>query len=189
MYHAALADEPNVKGFTLMLSKPVEALARSKGKHCLRWLHKRFVRALKPLGDRYMNGAVPFWFVIEESDKGRLHIHGEISIGDVALSGRSIRSLRRVLEPIRQAMKSAGGVWDFDRDGEGTQLRFARGTPDFRWAGYCLKDVHKASPARRRFMRQFKWLQRQLAGFGGKAVTASRGVHAHALLLHSSLRP
>ena len=149
-FHKALESEPGVKGFTLMLSRPVEALARAKGKHCLRWLHQRVVRKLKRLGVRYSGGAVPFWFAIEESRTGRLHIHGEISIGDVGAEKRSIRSLRRVLAPIRTALKAAGGKWDADRDGDGTQLRFARGTPDFRWAGYCLKGVHKARPGRRR---------------------------------------
>jgi hypothetical protein len=88
---------------------------------------------------------VPFWFAIEESRKGRLHIHGEISVGDIGPEKRSIRSLRRILAPIRKALKAAGGKWDEDRDGEGVQLRFARGTPDFRWAGYCLKSIHRGS--------------------------------------------
>src|SRR5664279_6219924 len=115
-FHEALSKEPGVKAFTLMLSRPVEALARSKGKHCLAWLHRRVVRQLKPLGGRYRAGAVPFLFAIEESDSGRLHIHGEISIGDFGPERRSIRALRRVFAPIRAALKAAGGNWDEDRD-------------------------------------------------------------------------
>ena len=112
-FHAALESQPNVKGFTLMLSRRVERLARAKGKHCLRWLHKRIERALRPLGARYTGGAVPFWFAIEEGRKtGRLHIHGEISIGPVYGEKRTIRALRRVFAPIRKALKSAGGKWD-----------------------------------------------------------------------------
>ena len=154
-FHAALASQPNVKGFTLMLSRRVERLARAKGKHCLRWLHKRVERALRPLGGRYTGGVVPFWLAIEEGRKtGRLHIHGEISIGPVYGEKRTIRALRRVFAPIRKALKSAGGAWDWERDGEGTQLRFARGTPDFRFAGYCLKSVHKVRPERRRYLRK-----------------------------------
>ena len=41
---------------------------------------------------------------------------------------------------VRAALKSAGSKWERD----GTQLRFAKGAPDFRWAGYCLESVHKA---------------------------------------------
>lgn len=187
-FHEALASEPGVKAFTLMLTRPVEALARSKGKHCLAWLHRRVVRQLKPLGERYTSGAVPFWFAIEESDKGRLHIHGEISIGDLGAEKRTIRSLRRIFAPIRAELKAAGGNWDFDRDGDGTQLRFSRGTPDARWAGYCVKGVDKARPERRRFMKQYGSPRRWVAGFEGKAVTANRAVAFEAMKMHRQKR-
>jgi hypothetical protein len=182
-FHAALENRPNVKGFTLMLSRPVERLARAKGKGCLRWLHKRVERALRRLGARYTGGVVPFWFAIEESRKGRLHIHGEISIGPVYGEKRTIRALRRVVEPIRKALKSAGGRWDWERDGEGIQLRFARGTPDFRWCGYAIKSVHKARPERRRYVRKLGLSDRRwVAGFEGKAVTASSGLSRKAIV-------
>ena len=175
-FHKALEREPNVKAFTLMLSRPVEALARSQGKHCLAWLHRRVVRQLRPLGVSYKGGAVPFWFAIEESDQGRLHIHAEISVGDIGGGARSVRAVRGVLAPLRNALKAAGGEWDEDRDGAGRQLRFEKGAPDFRWAGYCLKSAHKARPVRRRYMRRFGSPKRWVAGFEGKSVTASEGV-------------
>lgn len=173
-FHKALEREPSVKGFTLMLSRPVEALARAKGKHCLRWLHKRVVQKLTRLS-RARGCPVEFWFAIEESRTGRLHIHGEISIGHVYGEKRTVRALRRVFAPIRKALKSAGGTWDADRDGDGTQLRFAPGTPDFRWCGYCVKSAHKARPERRRWMRQYglDGDRRYVAQFDGKSVTAS----------------
>jgi len=136
------------------------------------------------LGGHGRVGAVPIWFAVEESRKHRLHIHGEISVGDIGTEKRSVRSLRRILAPIRTALKAAGGAWDWERDGEGIQLRFARGTPDFRWAGYCLKSVHKARPERRRYMRQFGSPRRWVAGFEGKAATASEGVRGAAIALH-----
>lgn len=185
-FHKAMEGEPNVKGFTLMLSRRVEALARSKGAECLAWLHKRLVRKLRPLGERYNAGAAPFWFTIEESRAGRLHIHGEISLGEIAGDYRTVRQIRRVLAPLRKALKAAGGQWDPDRDGEGTQLRFARGKPNFRWAGYCLKSAQKARPSRRRYMQglgvsDIRWL----AGFDGNAVTASEGLAQPAKLRHA----
>jgi hypothetical protein len=85
------------------------------------------------LGERYGDGAVPFWFVTEEIRARRLHIHGDISIGHVYGELRTVRALRRVFAPIRKVLKAASGKWDADRDGDGTQLRFARGTPDIRW--------------------------------------------------------
>jgi len=188
-FHGALAGQPNVKGFTLMLSRPVERLARAKGKSCLRWLHKRVERALRPLGGRYTGGAAPFWLAIEESRAGRLHIHGEISIGPVYGEKRTIRALRCVFAPIRKALKSAGGKWDVERDGEGIQLRFARGTPDFRFCGYCLKSVHKARPDRRRYMRKLGLSadKRWVAGFeGNAAVTASSGLRRKAIAAHAA---
>lgn len=142
------------------------------------------MRSYRPLGERYSGGAAPFWFAIEESRAGRLHIHGEISIGHVYGGKRTVRALRRVFAPIRNALKAAGGQWDADRDGDGIQLRFARGTPDFRWAGYCLKSVHKARPERRRYMRQFGSSRRWVAGFEGKSVTASKGLRDAAITLH-----
>lgn len=185
-FHKALESEPGVKGFTLMLSRPIEALARAQGKGCLAWLHKRVVRKLKRLGGCHRGGAVPFWFAIEESRAGRLHIHGEISVGHVYGEKRTVRALRRVFAPIRKALKAAGGEWDADRDGEGTQLRLARGTPDFRWAGYCLKGVHKARPERRRWMRQYGSPSRWVAGYEGKSVTASEGLRRAAVAMHSA---
>jgi hypothetical protein len=66
-----------------------------------------------------------------------------------------MRSLRRILEPIRKALKAAGGAWDWERGGEGIQLRFARGARNFR-----------------------------VAGFEGKALTTSEGVRSAAIALH-----
>lgn len=169
-----------------MLSRPVEALARAKGKHCLAWLHRRVVRQLRSISVHYNGGAVPFWFAIEESDKGRLHIHGEIAVGPIETEGRSVRTIRRVLSPIRNALKAAGGAWDKGRDGAGNQLRFERGTPDIGWAGYCVKSVHKARPERRRYMRRFGFHRWWVAGFEGKAVTASQSVAREAKRLHSA---
>jgi hypothetical protein len=188
LFHKAMESEPGVKGFTLMLSRPVEALARAQGKHCLRWLHKRVKQKLARLS-RARGCPVEFWFAIEESRAGRLHIHGEISIGHVYGEKRTVRALRRAFAPIRKALKSAGGTWDADRDGDGTQLRFARGTPDFRWAGYCLKSAHKARPERRRWMRQYglDGDRRYVAQFDGKSVTASDGLRKSASTLHISL--
>jgi hypothetical protein len=84
-------------------------------------------------------------FVIEESRRmsrrARLHIHGEISIGGVGAEKRSMRSLRRIVAPIRKALKAAGGKWVPEFENDGTQFRFARGTPDVGWAGYSLKGV------------------------------------------------
>ena len=163
-YHRAMADLPNVRAFTLMLSADVQRCAKAQGKHCLRWLRKRVVRQLRRTGDL----PTPFWFALEESDKGALHAHGEIVVPP------------DLEKAVRSALKSAAGKWDRD----GAQLRFSKAAPDFRWAGYALKSVHKARPERRRFMRRYGSSHRSwVAGFEGKAVTASEGLRRAASLL------
>ena len=128
---------------------------------------------LKLPGARYSGGAVPFWFVIEESPAGRLHIHGE-NLDRAHLRGAPDRpGASPCLCSNPKGFEGSGRPMDPDRDGDGTQLRFSPGTPDFRWAGYCLKNVHKARAVRRRYMRQFGSRRRWVAGFEGKAVTAS----------------
>jgi hypothetical protein len=61
---------------------------------------------------------------------------------------------------------------------------FLKAAPNFRWAGYCLKSAHKVRPERRRCTRQFGSPRRWVAGFEGKAVTASEGLRRAALMLH-----
>jgi hypothetical protein len=163
-YHDAMRGMPNVRAFTLCLTADVQRHAKAQGKHCLRWLHKRVVRQLGHTG----GAPTPFWFAIEESDKGELHAHGELVV------------LPEKEKAVRSTLKSAGGKWDRD----GTQLRFSKAAPDFRWAGYCLKSVHKARPERRRWMRRYGSPRRWVAGFEGKAVTASEGLRRLALRLH-----
>ena len=89
------------------------------------------------------------------------------------------------LQQFASGAGQAGGKWDAERDGEGTQLRFSRGTPNFRWTGYCVRDAHKARQERRRFMRQLGLSDRRwVAGFEGKSVTASLGLRRKAILAH-----
>ena len=162
-----------------MLSLPVEQLMRAKGKHALAWLHRRVVRQLRRLGGSYGGGVVLWWLAIQEQPStGRLHAHGEISLGHISIDGLSTRQVRRVCESLRNALKAAGGQWDAERDGNGSQLRFSRGVPDFRWSGYSVRDAHKARQDRRRYMRRFGLSadRRWVAGFEGKSVTASSGL-------------
>lgn len=154
---------------------------------------KRVVRQLKPLGERYRAGAVPFLFVIEESRRmsrrARLHVHGLISFGDVGAEKRSMRSLRRIVAPLRKALERAGGNWEPEFEEDRDQLRFARGTPDVGWTGYCLKGVEKVGAGRKRFMQRYgvESDRRWVAGFGGKALTASADLQRKAALKHAEI--
>jgi hypothetical protein len=155
---------------------------------------KRVVRQLKPLGERYRAGAVPFLFVIEESRRmsrrARLHVHGLISFGDVGAEKRSMRSLRRIVAPIRKALERAGGNWVPEFENDRDQLRFARGTPDVGWAGYALKGFDKVGAGRKRFMQRRFGLEsdpRYVAGFDGKPLSATPDIQRRAALIHAEI--
>ena len=71
-FHAAMKATPGLHGFTLRLSKHVEALARAQEKHCLAWIHRRVVRSLRTAVGAPGGLPVPFWFAIEENGEGSL---------------------------------------------------------------------------------------------------------------------
>jgi hypothetical protein len=169
-YAIAIRKRGNVRKFDLNLSDEVEALARGQGKHCLAWLHRRVVRQLRRVLGPSQSVPTPFWFAIEESDKGRLHIHGEIAFES------------HLEKLIRKALKTAGGNWKSE-SGE-FQLRHTR-SPNLRGAGYCLKSYPKARPERRRNMQQYGSPQSMVAGFEGKAITASKDLKRAAIECHS----
>lgn len=170
-YAVAIRIGGNVRKFDLNLSEEVEALARSQGKHCLAWLHRRVVRQLRRAPGASQGLSTPFWFAIEESDKGRLHIHGEIAFEP-----------HRV-KIIREALKKAGGRWAGDN--AEYQLVLTK-SPNLRGAGYCLKSCSNARPDRRRYMQQFGSPRSWVAGFEGKAVTVSRDLKRAAINCHST---
>jgi hypothetical protein len=170
-YAVAIRIGGNVRKFDLNLSQVVEALARGQGKQCLAWLHRRVVRHLRRALGASKGIPTPFWFATEESDEGRLHIHGEIAF----------EPHREKL--IREALKAAGGRWE--KDAEEYQLVLTK-SPNLRGAGYCLKSYSKARPDRRRYMQQFGSPRSMVAGFEGKAVTVSVDLKRTAIGCHSA---
>ena len=91
-----------------------------------------------------------------------------------------------IKESGREALDDAGGNWR--SPGKGLRpVRFET-NPYFRWSGYSLKNTHRARPARRRYMRQLgiSVSKNWLAGFEGKAVTASEALKREAIGLHAA---
>lgn len=170
-YAVAIRSGGNVRKFDLNLSSEIEASARSQGKHCLAWLHRRVVRCLRSAPCSTEGFPIPFWFALEESDGGRLHIHGEIAFDP------------HNVKPIRHALKTAAGRWN--QDSAPFQLILTI-SPNMRGAGYCLKSYPKARPERRRLMEQFGSPRSFVAGFDGKAVTASQGLKRAAINFHTA---
>ena len=159
---------PHVFGFTLKLSAKTEATARGMGKHCRRYVTKRLreeiSRSLSRAG--YPNITILFWFELEEDKHGVLHVHG-VAAFDPALK-----------EIIRKGLDTGGGKWRHPGGGKGyTPVRFET-NPDFRWAGYVLKDYLKSRPTRRHWAKRLKGMSGRagktfVAGFDGPALAAS----------------
>jgi hypothetical protein len=189
-YHQAvkaIASERGLlhRGFTLRLSNDVERVARCRGKGCLESLHRRVRQHLRrALRASYDVSGTVWWFAIEEAHDSALHLHGEIAFQSADLP------------VVRRALRGAGGEWfiirkDGVRQRAPHQLKWARNpngslVPDAGWAGYCLKDVHKASPSRRRYWAKQPYAPPRhfVATFDGKAVTASQAVNEAARDIH-----
>jgi hypothetical protein len=183
-FHRALARHPHVKAFSLRLNEAAENTARASKDGPSVYVHNRLKeeigRSLKRAGWASQGEEILFWVVIEEDRKGALHAHGEIAFHPIQRNA------------IRAGMKVAAGEWlasDKARSGLGKQfqLRFADERPDVGWAGYCTKDLAKATPIRRRFLGQFgpnSWV----ANFDGKALSVTNGLRAEAEALYEQAR-
>lgn len=91
LHHACTSSGPTI-AFSLNLSPKIEAKARQQTS-AAGWLLRRITRELPGHLDR------PFvWFALEETDEGRLHLHGEIVGPEHAVS------------LIREALRRAGGI-------------------------------------------------------------------------------
>jgi len=184
-YHAALkakADRDGLvfRGFSLRLTDEVEKRARGRGKHCLDYLHRQIAdhlkRALKPAQGEY-----GWWhIVIEDDEKGRLHIHGNI------LFRPDDRKL------VDCALRGAGGNWKIKDARTGKmvpcpyQLDWSRGEPNYGWTGYKLKNTWKADPLWRRRMKRRPptAVRGWTVSFDGHAVTCTKDVKDAAKVIH-----
>jgi hypothetical protein len=110
-----------VHTFSLNLRPDIEDLARTKEEQC-QWMHKRIALEL----EREFGRAVSF-FLVPEEERGRLHFHGEMLIGE--------HEAKRA----REALRRAGGEWGKSRQHQ-TKTRYA---PDEGWASYLTKDLYK----------------------------------------------
>ena len=124
-FHYGLQTLGSSAGFTLNLSPEIEAQIRFKGSG---WLFRRVRHYLqKALGRK-----PDFWFGLELSKTGRLHMHGELQ---VALDE---------LVAVRKALRLAGGEWDKVRQHQ------AHTKPDASivWANYGAKEAWRIKPFR-----------------------------------------
>lgn len=90
-----------------------------------RWLQDRITKRLHEA----FGFSPDFWFVIEESDNKKLHIHGEVKFnadtGNIAV--------------LRKALRLACGEWEMTRQHQSHLSHL----PNVGWSNYCTKDAGK----------------------------------------------
>jgi hypothetical protein len=124
-----LSETPAV-AFTFNLTPDAIAKAKDSPTGFLDPLKRSFDLELK----RALKGTVlPYWFAIDVTDEGRLHIHGAFLSPATNLP---------MVRKIRTAMKAAWGEWE--GPGKRKQLRFKTLYSDD-WATYCMEDQAKVA--------------------------------------------
>ncbi|WP_187970068.1 hypothetical protein [Aquibium microcysteis] len=123
-FHYGLQTLGPTTDFTLNLSPEIEAKAKQRPEWLLRRLryHLQKVLGRKP----------EFWFALELSKTGRLHMHGEI------------QAAPDELEAVRKALRKAGGEWPTVRQHQAQ----TRPNPRLPWANYSVKDANLIRPFR-----------------------------------------
>jgi hypothetical protein len=119
-FHHALRLTGPWADFSLNLSDEIETKLRA-APHSAKWIAARIRRQLKLALGR----SVDCWFVLELSDKRRLHLHGEIAVAEADFVS------------VRKALRLAGGEWEHTRQHQ-TKLR---SSPTSIWVNYCLKQI------------------------------------------------
>ncbi|WP_188720023.1 hypothetical protein [Nitratireductor aestuarii] len=110
--------------FTANLAPDVSEQAKVKPS-AARWLRDRLSRRLK----QQLGYSPEFWFIIEQSDRGLIHLHGEITINEDLAT----------IEKCRKAMRLACGEWNRNRQ---HQVKLRR-NPGIWWTNYVAKDAWK----------------------------------------------
>lgn len=124
---ALLITERPAVAFTFNLTEQAIERAKSHPAGFLDSLKRSFDAELK----KAFGAVFPYWFAIDLSDGGRLHIHGAFLSPSI-----SIRTVRK----IRTVMKDSWGHWD--GPGKRMQVRFRKLYSDD-WATYSIRNRRK----------------------------------------------
>lgn len=120
----ALAQGGRAYAFTVNLGPAQIKAANDNAKGFADHFKRRISRTLKRAGFD-----VPYWFAVDVTKTGRLHIHGGLEAND------------NNLDAVKEALRAAGGAWK----GLGRQFQChvkPMVTPDV-WANYCLRNQAK----------------------------------------------
>lgn len=124
-----ISETPAV-AFTFNLTPDAIAKAKDSPTGFLDSLKRSFDLELK----QALRGVVlPYWFAVDVTEEGRLHIHGAFLSPATNLP---------IVRKIRKAMKAAWGEWE--SPGKRKQLRFRTLYSDD-WATYCMEDQAKVA--------------------------------------------
>ncbi len=130
-YLAALRRRGPVHGFTLNLHLDIEALALRQPATAT-WLRDRIAVELRAALGR----SVPLFFGLEQTWRGRLHVHGVLGIA------------AHEAERARKALRRAGGEWDGNRQFQAE----TEADPDHGWTAYTVKEFFLSRPFIRQMM-------------------------------------
>lgn len=150
--------------FSLNLNPDVASKALAQPS-ALDWLRRRVAHHLK----REFVRTLPFVVVIEETQDGRPHLHGLLTLP----------TDKRTLARARRALRRAGG-------GGMQKMAQVRPGPDAGWAAYIGKDARLARPGLRALRDQSRVLRS--LNYQGKAISYSQDVGREARRLYEDWR-
>ncbi|EEE45896.2 hypothetical protein [Roseibium alexandrii] len=154
--HLAIMETGQAVGVTVNLSSEIERLARANKKGALDYIRRRIDRYFKAIDGLCEN----WWFCIEETDCGRLHLHGELSASEDENDRRRIR----------RALRRAAGEWSTNRQ---RQVHFTE-INNYGWHTYVTKRLNLTEKrARKSNLREHGKLYMR-ASFEGPGFTMAR---------------
>ncbi|MFJ5486505.1 hypothetical protein ACIKTA_02130 [Hansschlegelia beijingensis] len=165
-YLAAMRRLGPVHGFTLNLHPDNEALAL-KQPATASWLRDRIAVELRAALGR----SVPLFFGLEQTGRGRLHVHGVLGIA------------AHEAERARKALRRAGGEWDENRQFQAE----TKADPDHGWTAYVVKEFFLARPFVRQMMDHANDNHRRRR-FNGAVLVASNEVRSLAGKIYEEAR-
>lgn len=165
-YLTALRRRGPVQGFTLNLHPEIEALAL-KQPAAASWLRDRIATELRAALGR----SVPLFFGLEQTWRGRLHVHGVLGIA------------AHEAERARKALRRAGGEWDENRQFQAE----TKPAPDHGWTAYIVKEFFLARPFVRQMMDHANDNHRRCR-FQGAVLVASNEVRSLAGKIYEEAR-
>ncbi|WP_415717713.1 hypothetical protein [Roseibium sp.] len=172
LFFAHLAVVESGKGFavTMNLSPEVEAAARESEDGALNYIRRRIAWRLRDVA----GVSELWWFAIEETDEGRLHLHGEVSC----------EPDKKTKANVRRQLRRAGGEWKTTRQHQ-VQLK---PITDYGWYTYATKRTQMTEKIHRRSRFRQGAKRYLLPSFNGLGATMPNATKKAAERLYDEAR-